>query len=324
MKVKQESEKAGLKLNIHKTQTMASGPITPWQIDGETMERVTLFSWAPELQVATAVLKSKDACSLEEKLWPPRQHIKKQRHCFNDKGPSRQSCSFSRSHVWMWELDHKESWAPKYWCFWTVVLERTLESPLDNKEIKPVILKEISPEYSLEGLMLKLKLQYFGHLVEKNWLIGNDTVLGKDWRQEEKGSIEDEMVGWHHWLDGYEFGQILGVGDGWGSLAGCSPWALKESEMTDQLNWTVTEWICTDYFSFKWVGSLPNWRVWFATSILILIIISWSTSAYEALRSDHDVQWQAEIFPKGRAFFFFSFLLAITGHPLSVEEMAKD
>ena len=94
-----------------------------------------------------------------------RQHIKKQRHYFAKKGPSSQNYGFSSGHIWMWELDCKESWAPKNWCFWTMVLEKTLKSPLDSKEIQPAILKEISPEYSLEGLMLKLKLQYFGHLI---------------------------------------------------------------------------------------------------------------------------------------------------------------
>ena len=95
----------------------------------------------------------------------PRQHIKKQIHHFADKGPYSQSHGFSSSHVWLWELDHKESWAQKNWCFWTVVPEKTHESPSDCKEIKPVIPKEMSPEYSLEGLMLKL--QYFGHLMWK-------------------------------------------------------------------------------------------------------------------------------------------------------------
>ena len=124
----------------------------------------------------------------------PRQPIKNQRHDFADKGPYSQSYSFSSSHVQMWELDHKESWVPNNWCFWTVVLEKILESPLDRKEIKPNwFQKEISTEYSLEGLMLKLKLQYFGHL--KNWLIGKDPDAGKDWGQEEKGTTEDEMVG---------------------------------------------------------------------------------------------------------------------------------
>ena len=101
------------------------------------------------------------------------------------------------------KLQCKESWAPKNWCFWIVVLEKTLESPLDIKEIQPVHPKEISPEYSLEGLMLKLKLQYFGYL--KSWLIGKDPDAGKDWRREEKGSTEDEMVRWHHWLSEHEF-----------------------------------------------------------------------------------------------------------------------
>ena len=125
----------------------------------------------------------------------PRQHIKKQRHYFTNKSPSSQSYGFSSSHVWMWELDFKESWALKNWCFWTVVLEKTLERSNQS------ILKEISPEYSLEGLMLKLKLQYFDHLMANNWLIWKDA--GKDWSWEEKGTTEDEMVGCHHWLCGH-------------------------------------------------------------------------------------------------------------------------
>ena len=109
----------------------------------------------------------------------PRQHIKKQRHYCVDKGPSSQSYGFSSSHVWMWELDHKEGWALKNWCFPTVVLEKTLESPLDCKEIKPVNLKEINPEYSWEGLMLKLKLQYFGHLMWRADSLEETLMLGK-------------------------------------------------------------------------------------------------------------------------------------------------
>ena len=135
----------------------------------------------------------------------PRQHIKKQRCYFTNKGPSSQSCGFSSSHVWMWELDYKESWVPKNWCFWTEVLEKTLESPLDNRRSNQSILKEINSEYSLEGLMLKLKLQYFGHLMQRTDFTGKDPDGGKDWRQEEKGMTEDEMVGWHHLLNGHEF-----------------------------------------------------------------------------------------------------------------------
>ena len=130
----------------------------------------------------------------KKSYYQPRQHIKKQRHYFANKGPSSQGCGFSSSHAWMWELDYKESWAPKIWCFWTVVLEKTLESPLDCKEINQSILKEISPECSLEGLMLKQK-PILWPPDAKNWLIGNDTDAGKDWRWEEKGMTEDEMVG---------------------------------------------------------------------------------------------------------------------------------
>ena len=119
---------------------------------------------------------------------------------FSDKDLYSQCSGLSSSHVQMWELDHKESRVMKNWCFQTVVLEKTLESPFDSKEIKPVNLKEINPGYSLEGLMPKLKLQYFGNLMWRT-----DPDAGKDWRRE-KGTPEDEMVGWHHQLDGREFG----------------------------------------------------------------------------------------------------------------------
>ena len=150
-------------------------------------------------------MKFKDACSVEEKLWQPRQPIKKQRCYFAHKGLSSQSYSFSSSHAWMWELDYKESWALKNWCFWTVVLEKSLESPLDYKEIKGnQILKEICPEYSLEGLMLKLKLQHFvsKHLMQRTDSVEKTMILGKIEGRQEKGMTEDEMVIWHH---GHEF-----------------------------------------------------------------------------------------------------------------------
>ena len=124
----------------------------------------------------------------------------------------------------MWKLEHKEIWALKNWRFWTVVLEKTLESLLDCKKIKQSILKEISPEYSLEGLMQKL--QYFGHMMRRTDSFGKDPDAGKDRRQEEKGATEDEMVGWHHWL-GHEFEQAPRVGDGQGNLACCSAWGRK-------------------------------------------------------------------------------------------------
>ena len=108
-----------------------------------------------------------------------RQHIKKQRHYFANKGPSSQSNGFSSSHVWVWELDYKESWALKNWCFWTVVLEKTPENPWTARRSNRSILKEISPEYSLEGLMLKLKLQYFGHLMRRTDSLEKILLLGK-------------------------------------------------------------------------------------------------------------------------------------------------
>ena len=172
-----------------------------------------LFSWAPKsLQMVTAAMKLKDTCSLEEKLWPTWIAYSKAETLLCQWSLSSQSYGFSDSHVWMWELDYEESWVLNNGCFWTVVLEKTLESPLDYKEIKPVNPKEISSEYSLERLMLKLKLQYFGHLMWRgDSFIGKDPDAGKYWRQEMKGMTEDEIVWWHHRLNGHEFEQTLGV-----------------------------------------------------------------------------------------------------------------
>ena len=117
----------------------------------------------------------------------PREHIKKQRHYFANKCLSSQSYGFSSSHVWMWELDYKESWVPKNWCFWTVVLEKTLESPLDFKEINQSILKEISLEYSLEGLMLKPKLQYSDHPMQRADSLEKTLMLGKTEGKKRRG-----------------------------------------------------------------------------------------------------------------------------------------
>ena len=124
----------------------------------------------------------------------PRLHIKKQRYHFANKGLSSQNHVSSSSHVWMWELDYKESWAPKNWSFWIVVLEKTLEIPWTVRRSNQSILKEINPEYSLEGLMLKLKLQYSGHLLQRAKSLEKNPDAGKDWRQKEKGAAEDEMV----------------------------------------------------------------------------------------------------------------------------------
>ena len=182
-------------------------------------------------------MKLKDACSLEERYDQPRQHIKKQRHYFANKGLSSQSFGFSSSHVWMWELDYKESWAPKNWCFWTVVLEKILESPLVSKEIQLV-----HPEGDWSWVFIgrsdaEAETPILWPPDVKSWLIGKDPDAGKDWRQEEKGRTEDEMIGWHHQLNGHEFEQAPEDGEGQGSLV-CRPWGGKESDTTEWLSWT--------------------------------------------------------------------------------------
>ena len=149
-----------------------------------------------------------------------------------------QSYGFSSGHVWMRELDYKESWALKNWCFGTVVLEKTFESPLDCKEIKPLDPKGNQSWMFIGRTDVEAEAPILWPPDAKNWLIGKDPNVGKDWRREEKGTTEDGMVGWHHRLDAYE--QALGVGDGQGSLACCSPWGLKESDTPEQLNWTDT------------------------------------------------------------------------------------
>ena len=135
----------------------------------------------------------------------PRQRIKKQRYYFANKGPSSLTYDFSSGHVWMWELDYKESWGPKNWCFWTVVLEKTLESPLDCKEIQPVHPKGNQSWIFFGRTDAQAETSILWPPDVKNRLIGKDPGAEKDWRLQEKGMTEDEMVGWHHWHDGHEF-----------------------------------------------------------------------------------------------------------------------
>ena len=168
-----------------------------------------------------------------------------QRHCFTEKDPSSQNYGFSSSHAWIWELDYKESWAPKNWYSWTVVLEKTLKSPLNSKEIQPVHPKGNQSWIFIWRTDAEAEAPILWPPDAKNWLIWKDPDAGKDWSQEEKGTTEDEIVGWHHWLDEHEFEQVLGIGDGQRSLVCCSPWDCKESDMTEQLYWT--DWL----FSFK-------------------------------------------------------------------------
>ena len=164
--------------------------------------------------------------------------VKKQRHCFANKGLSSQGYGFSSCHAWVWELDSKESWVQKNWCFWTVVLEKTLESPLDRKEIQPVHPKENQSCIFIGRTDAEAETPILWPPDAKSWLIWKDPDAEKNGRWEEKGATEDEIVGWHHWLNGHEFESTPGVGDGQGGLACCSPWGCKESDMTEQLNWT--------------------------------------------------------------------------------------
>ena len=206
---------------------MASSPITSWQIDGETVETVTDFiflgfkstadgdcsheikrPWLLGRKVMTNldnILKSRDI------TLPTKVHLVKAM-CFLF------FVFFFHSHVWMWELDHKEGWAPKNWCFWTVVLEKTLESPLDCKEIKLVHPKGNQSWIFIGRTDAEAETPILWPPDGKSWLIAKDLDAGKDWRQGEKGMTEDEMVGWHRWLNGNEFEQALGVGDGEESL----------------------------------------------------------------------------------------------------------
>ena len=134
-----------------------------------------------------------------------RQPIKKLRHYFANQGPFSPSFGVSSSHVWMWELIYKESWVLKNWCFWTVVLEKTLESSLDCKDIQPVHPKGNQSWIFIGRTDAEAEAPLLWPHGVKNWLIWKDPDAGKDWRQEEKGKTEDEMVGWHHWLNGHEF-----------------------------------------------------------------------------------------------------------------------
>ena len=203
MRVKAESEKAGLKFNIQKTKIMASGPITSWQIDGET---VADFLGSKITADGDCSHEIKRCLFLGRKVVTNLDSILQSRDItlFN-KGPSSQGYGFSSSHVWMWELDYKESWALKNWCFWTVVLEKTFESSLDCEEIQPV-----HPERDQSWVLIgrtdaEAKTPILWPPDMKNWLIWKDPDAGKDWWQEEKGITEDELAGWHHRLNGLKF-----------------------------------------------------------------------------------------------------------------------
>ena len=141
----------------------------------------------------------------------------------------------------MWELDHKENWVLKNWCCWTA-LSKIFESPLDCKEIQPVNPKGNKSWIYIGRTDAEAETPILWPPDVKDWFIGKDPDAGKDWRQEEKGTTEDEMSGWHHWLDGHEFEQAPGVGDGQGVLVCCSPWGRKELDMIERMSWAELNW----------------------------------------------------------------------------------
>ena len=180
MKVKEESEKAGLKLNIQKTKIMASGPITSWANRWENSGRLYFFGLRNHCRLWLQPWNKKMLTPWKKSYDQPIQHIKKQRYYFDNKDPPSQSYGFSSSHVWIWELDCTESWAPKNWCFWTVVLEKTLESPLDCKEIQPVHFKGNQSWIFIGRTDVEAETPILLPPDVKNWLIWKDPDAGED------------------------------------------------------------------------------------------------------------------------------------------------
>ena len=208
MKVKEESEKVGLKLNIQKTKIMASCPITSFEIDGETVETVSEFIFLGSKitadgdcshEIKRHLLLGKNVMTNLDSL------LKSRDITLPTKVRLVKAMVFPVVMYGCWQLDCEESWVLKNWCFWTVVLEKTLESPLDCKEIQPV-----HPEGDQSWVFIgrtdaEAEITIVWPPDVKGWLIGKDPDAGRDWGQEEKGMTEDEMAGWYHWLDGHEF-----------------------------------------------------------------------------------------------------------------------
>ena len=264
MKVKEETGKVGLKLNIQKTKIMASSPIPWWQID----PFISPNRWgnsgnSERLYLGGSKITADGDCSHEIK----RSLLLGRKVLTNINGILKSRATTLPTKVCLvkamafpvvmygYELNYKEIRALKNWCFWTMVLEKTLESPLDCKKIQPVDPKGNQAWIFIGRTGAEAETPIIWPRDKNNWLIWKDPDAGKDWRREEKGTTEDEMVGWHHQLNGHEFEQTPGVVDGQRGLACCSSWGRKESDTTERLNWTQlkeTAYICNVCIAYRY------------------------------------------------------------------------
>ena len=222
---------------------MASSLITSWQIDKEIVETVAGFIFlSSKITVdGDCSHEIKRCLLLGRKVMTNLDSILKSRDItLSTKVCLVKTMVFSSGHVWMWELDYNESWVPKNWCSFELVLEKTLESPLDCKEIQPVYSKGDQSWVFTGGIAVEGETPILWSPDVESWLIWKDPDAGKDWGWEEKGTTEDEIVGWHHWFNGHGFGWTTGVGDGQGGLVCFSSWGRRVGHnWVTELNWTV-------------------------------------------------------------------------------------